>query len=176
MEPPLVRWAAMVMAPVERRRGTESSTTRSPKPQHGKGAAVTDEARRVLRWLLDRKIPAEFNGHIPPDTDAKNEVADATADTIESNVSGLYVEASGPFRFKLVTVEEVRESVINLFEADADMNRPKADAITSSAMEDCGCRRITPASTANRKCTSPAHATRAGYGASAKTTCRHSSG
>ena len=110
---------------------------------------ITDEARRVLRWLLDRKIPAEFNGHIPPDTDAKNEVANATADTIESNVNGMYADASGPFQFKLTTVDEVRESAINLFEADADMNRQKADAITSSAMEDCGCRRIAPFGAAN---------------------------
>jgi hypothetical protein len=110
---------------------------------------ITDEARRVLHWLMVRKIPDEFNGHIPPDTEAKNEVADATADTIEANVNGYYADASGPFRFKLVTVDEVRESVCNLFEADADMNRQKADALTSSAMEDCGCRRITPAGTGN---------------------------
>ena len=33
LEPPLVRSAAMVMAPVELRRATGSPTTRSPKPQ-----------------------------------------------------------------------------------------------------------------------------------------------
>ncbi len=111
--------------------------------------SITDEARRVLWWLMEHKIPASFNGHIPPDTDAKNEVADATADTIESNVNGLYAEAAGPFRYKLITVDEVREDVWNAFEASTDMNRQKADAITSSAMEDCGCRRIAPAEAAN---------------------------
>src|SRR5580704_17419603 len=38
LEPALVRSAAMVTAPVELRRGTGTSPTRWPQPQHGKGA------------------------------------------------------------------------------------------------------------------------------------------
>ena len=111
---------------------------------------VTDEVRRVAAYLLDRKIPVEFNGHIPPDTEAKRDVADATADDIEVGINGQYADASGPFRFKLVTVEEFRESVCNLFEPGS-MSRKAADAQTATAMDECGCRRITPcASDADR--------------------------
>jgi hypothetical protein len=114
--------------------------------------SIPDEARRTLAWLLDRKIPIEFNGHIPPDTEAKRDIAASTADEIEANINGMYADASGPFRFKLVTVEEVRESACNLFEPGS-MSRQMADAQASSAMDDCGCRRITPAASVDDRST-----------------------
>jgi len=113
---------------------------------------VTDEVRRVVAYLLDREIPVEFNGHIPPDTDAKRDVADATADDIEAGVNGQYADAAGPFRFKLVTVEEVRESVVNLFEPGS-MARQAADAQTATAMDECGCRRIVPCKSETERAT-----------------------
>jgi hypothetical protein len=47
LEPPRVRSAALVTAPVESRRGTGTSPTRWPKPQPGKGAL--ELARATLR-------------------------------------------------------------------------------------------------------------------------------
>src|ERR1700688_136075 len=44
LELPLVRSAAMVTAPVELRRGTGTSPTRWPKPQHGKGTLGLESA------------------------------------------------------------------------------------------------------------------------------------
>src|ERR1700731_1282944 len=48
LEPPLVR-----SAPVERRRGTGTSPTRWPKPQHGKGALELARATLRLRAALN---------------------------------------------------------------------------------------------------------------------------
>ena len=97
--------------------------------------SITDEVRRFVWWLKTRPL-RDFNGiGVAPTTAAKDDVAAATESTIESEVNGMYVDKAGPFRFKLMTVQEV------LAEVNNDGTK-KAEAETAQVMEAVGCRRI----------------------------------
>ena len=93
--------------------------------------SITDEVRRFVWWLQSRPL-RDFNGiGVAPTTSAKDDVAAATESTIESEVNGMYADKAGPFRFKLLTVQEVLSEVNN-------DGTKRAEAETAQAMEAIG--------------------------------------
>jgi hypothetical protein len=69
--------------------------------------AVTDEARRVLNYLLHVNL-SEFDATVAPLTVAKEEAAES-GDLLQHHINEACRERSGPFRFDLFTAEEVRQ-------------------------------------------------------------------
>lgn len=103
---------------------------------------VTDEVRRMLWWLQKRDI-SKFNGQgIAPETTAKKDVAEATASTIESDVSRLYSERAEAFAFELFTVHDVRESLPMIITEGPTRSMKELDAEVAAAMVAVGCRRV----------------------------------
>lgn len=131
-------------------------------------ADVTDEIRRCLWWLRNTPItlewdsdidPAmvnvdngevllstEFNGQgIAPQTMTKDDVAALSETTIESTVSGAFESDSGPFRFELFTVEDVRNAFVGqeaVFSPSENRSRNQIDGDIGSVLDDLKCERI----------------------------------
>jgi Family of unknown function (DUF5906) len=106
-----------------------------------KDGTVTDEVRRLAHFLKTRPLnmSGEFSAQgVAPMTGAKDDVAEATESDIESAVQGAYVDKSGPFRFELVTLEDVRAALVR-----NDARKVKAiQADVGAAMKAAGCRRL----------------------------------
>jgi hypothetical protein len=102
---------------------------------------VTKEVQRLWHFLKTRPLnmSGDFDAQsIAPMTGAKADVADATETDIESAVHGAYKDKSGPFRFELVTLQDVLEALVR-----NDVRPRKAvEADVTTAMKAVGCRRL----------------------------------
>jgi hypothetical protein len=130
-------------------------------------ADVTDEMRRALWWLSTMPIsqdwdtiidPAmvdvdggeillsDFNGRgVAPLTDTKEEVAALSETTIESTLNGAFERGTGPFRFELFSVKDVRLAFVAeeaAFTASEHRSRNQIDGDIGSVLDDLKCERI----------------------------------
>lgn len=90
---------------------------------------VTDEARRVLRYLKTYPLK-KFDRLVAPITEAKAEAAE-TGDGLYSRIADAYANGKGPFRFTLLTAEEVARHFSTT-----------ADRTLTEHMTEVGCRSI----------------------------------
>jgi len=96
-----------------------------------KDGTVTDEARRVLGYL--RNLPlADFDPLVAPLTGAKQEASESGDDgLVQARVANAYRDRAGPFRFNLLTAEEVARHI----------GGGSGRGLTSP-MEEVGCRKL----------------------------------
>jgi hypothetical protein len=93
---------------------------------------ITDEARRILGYL--RTLPLDdFDPLSAPLTGAKQEASESDDDgEVKARVGNAYRDKSGPFRFNLLTAEEVAKHVGGVFDGKT----------LTGPMHDVGCRKL----------------------------------
>jgi hypothetical protein len=96
-----------------------------------KDGTITDEARRVLHYL--RTLPlADFDPLVAPLTGAKEEAAETGDDgVLQARVANAYRNKEGPFRFNILTAEDVAKHVSY-----------SANKTLTDAMHEVGCRKL----------------------------------
>jgi hypothetical protein len=96
-----------------------------------KDGTITDEVRRVLHYL--RTLPlTDFDPLVAPLTGAKQEASESGDDgLVQARVANAYTSHEGPFRFNLLTAEEVAKHV-----------RASNDKTLTEAMQEVGCRKL----------------------------------
>jgi uncharacterized protein DUF5906 len=96
-----------------------------------KDGSITDEARRVVGYL--RNLPLEgFDPLVAPLTGAKQEAAESGDDgLIRARITNAYAAKEGPFRFDLLTAEDVAKHVSG--GSGRGLTEP---------MHDLGCRKL----------------------------------
>jgi hypothetical protein len=98
-------------------------------PQDG---TVTDEARRVLRYL--RHFPLDkvgFDRTMPPLTGTKETMARVGEGKVYGNIADDYKDRKGPLQYTLITTEEIAKHL-----------GVSNDKTLTKAMEDAGCRKL----------------------------------
>jgi hypothetical protein len=93
---------------------------------------ITDEARRILGYL--RTLPLDDFDHLSaPLTGAKQEASESGDDgAVKARVANAYRDKSGPFRFNLLTAEEVAKHVGGVFDGRT----------LTGPMHEVGCRKL----------------------------------
>jgi hypothetical protein len=94
--------------------------------------SINDEARRILNYLQTVDL-AKFDHAIAPETGAKNEAAEASDGDggLQARINEAYSDRAGPFRFDLLTVEEIRKHCGGA-----------PDKVMAAALEETGCRKL----------------------------------
>ncbi len=97
-----------------------------------KDGTITDEARRILGYL--RTLPlTDFDELSAPLTGAKEEASESGDDgAVKARVGNAYRDKVGPFRFNLLTAEEVAKHVGGVFDGRT----------LTGPMHDVGCRKL----------------------------------
>jgi hypothetical protein len=94
---------------------------------------VTDEVRSVLHYLRTLDLVAlKFDAMVAPLTGAKEEASEAGEDgRLQARIAQAYKNREGPFRFNLLTAEDVAKHV-----------HASADKTLTTIMLDVGCRKL----------------------------------
>ena len=96
-----------------------------------KDGTITDEVRRVLSYLRNYDL-ADFDPLVAPLTGAKQEASESGDDgLVQARVANAYRDHAGPFRFNLLTAEDVAKHV-----------RASNDKTLTEAMQEVGCRKL----------------------------------